>query len=144
MALLPINSPRTAINSKSTGNIFQRWSLLGPDFVHRDRYTPLGNPREIAHTWVHWCTVYKWAWNPKKIVDDIDSLKKFGLQSVHVMGLARPQLDDHKGVQDERYQKFGDLLEIKLQQRLQILNELNISTKFELTKNKTIYYVMKT
>ena len=96
-AEVPIVIPHTSIPLQ-LGNVLLRWNLLGEYIPDRGgRHTPLGNPRLIAWSWVHWLALYPKQLNTTKYLNAIDTFYKLNLTTVHAMGITRPELDEHKG-----------------------------------------------
>ena len=90
------HTPQTIVEAF---NVLQRFSLLGDDWIGRGlrRDTPIGNPRHFNEAIIHEfvfprTTIFK-------ILDE-ERCIELGLQTVHIMALARPQLDTHIGIPD--------------------------------------------
>ena len=108
--------PHTLDPPGNVGNVLQRWPLLNSDGYFRElRSTPLGNPRAISASQVHWLGVKPTRWDPAKFYNQQQSVDLLRLWTVHVMGLTRPQLNKKKGEADPWYQELAQRLEIALQ-----------------------------
>ena len=56
---VPVVIPHTSLPLRRVGNMLLRWNLLGPELPYPDgRHTPLGNPRAIAWSAIHWLALY--------------------------------------------------------------------------------------
>ena len=59
MVAVPIVIPHTSLPLRRVGNMLLRWNLLGPELPFPEgRHTPIGNPRAIAWSAVHWLALY--------------------------------------------------------------------------------------
>jgi hypothetical protein len=111
--MVEANTPGLQSAEFSTLNVLQRFSLLAEDWVGRGRETPIGNPRHFNEGLIH-----------NFAFPRVSGLKKLGgaecielgLQTVHIMALARPQLDTHDGLPDKIYSEVGLRLAAKLRE----------------------------
>jgi len=116
--IVPTVLPHRELGKIAGGNILQRWNLLGPDLSSYIKFplrnnpqfpagppTPVGNPRHLAYSWVHWNGGRLKTF--KEEMKEFDVLSKIGLHTVHAKGIARPHMDIRHGRVDGWYQVLG-------------------------------------
>jgi len=97
-------------------NILLRFNRLSSDFNFKDaRHTPMGNPRHISGTWVHWLPFV----NPsfKTLLHCKAARTRLQLHTVHIMGIERPQFNViGAGSNDEWYNELANKLQTEILQ----------------------------
>ena len=119
--LVPIINAYTSRNialvtEYTSKNILLRFNRLSSDFLFKDgRHTPMGNPRHISGTWVHWLPFV----NPsfKKLLHCRAARMMLQLHTVHVMGIQRPEFNKiNGGFSNEWYNALADKLQTEILQ----------------------------
>ena len=87
-------------------NVLQRYPLIGPDTERKAkvRQTPIANPRHFDSTAIHRFVGMRAS--ARGVVDE-DASYTAGLQTVHIMAIARPERDLHSGTNDSWYAELG-------------------------------------
>ncbi len=118
--LVPIINAYTSKNISSaaveyTGkNILLRFNRLSSDFIFGDaRHTPIGNPRHISGTWVHWLPFVNPSFN--RLFYCKASRVKLQVHTVHIMGIERSEFNQiGKGYNDEWYNELANKLQSEI------------------------------
>jgi hypothetical protein len=115
-ASVPIVLPGSREPRKDYGNVLLRWPEIDPMKYHTvGRYTPLGNPRATAFTWIHWIAILPAHWDISKYKTASQSVYELNICTVHIMGLGRNNLNRHYGGKsDPWYAELAYRLEEKL------------------------------
>ena len=112
--ILEAFSPASVQIVTNRNNVLQRYSLLGEDWIGRGRHTPIGNPRHFNEAWVHDFIHRR---NTARGTLSEEASIELGLHTVHILALARPQLDTHIGLPDKWYSEASMRLSALLDQR---------------------------
>lgn len=97
--------------NKELNNVLQRWVLRGKPIPFGDaRHTPAANPRHVQFSFVHWNIGLKKELF-KKELSYLEAWNAFGLSTLHLMTLARPEMNNPElGEYDGNIQMWGNLL----------------------------------
>ena len=109
-----VQAYRATAGAAAGGNVLQRWNLLGPEFEQGvSRHTPVLNPRHLEYAVVHWNT----APTPdfRKNMEYTDAVPVLGLHTVHIMALARPELNRAAGRADASLDELAARLQDALE-----------------------------
>ena len=105
------STPKASLNDQ---NVLKRWSLLGN--INREvGFTPLGDPRCASYTLVHTVSGHLPCF--RKYATANESLQHFKFHSVHLLALARPRLDTHRGNGNDWYSELASRLEVLVQSK---------------------------
>lgn len=102
--------------TKSVPTVLQRWNLLGQDLEFNDqRCIPFANPRHVTHQGVHWNWGRTADFKSNRDVNYVYDVLQ--MHVVHIMALARPQMNQGVGRQDEWYSHLASVLAQELEQQ---------------------------
>lgn len=119
-ALVPIILPGSIVPPTRSKNILQRYSVLQLGLWEEwktCRHTPVGNPRRIQHSWVHFINLYPRFCVPKcyNFVYTVEkSTTILKLTTVHIMGITRPKLNRPNGTKYPWYTELSNRLNYEL------------------------------
>jgi len=103
-------------NGEELGNVLLRWNFLGDDREHKSQHTPIGNPRHISWSGVHWLSGVLPTFT--NYLDYEASLSDVvGLQTIHILALARPKLNKREGRKVAYYDQLAQRLENLLEEK---------------------------
>ena len=88
--IVPIMQGCSLQTPRQGSNILAQYGRVGPPLAHGDsRHTPIGNPRHIHYSWIHWNIGRR-----KDKFEEIGYVQASELmQTMHAMALTRPEYD---------------------------------------------------
>lgn len=123
-------------------NVLLRYNRLSDDFIYLDnRHTPMGNPRHITSSFVHWLPFI----NPvcTTIFNFYDTFQKLKLHTVHIMGLTRKAYNVvGSGTEDLWYSELANRLQKLLFEHTHIA-QLRFNNKLlQVHSQAEIFYII--